>query len=109
MIEYAKIVAKAQRTAAELGKLSPLEHWREAVKEAGELVAGIKGVRGNDEARRAPADHLERTGANPMLYKAVVSPDANEPPVAMVDVKEMYRKERMEGHRAQSAEPTRPR
>jgi hypothetical protein len=40
MAEYAKIVAKAQRTAADLGQLSPLEHWREAAKEADELLAG---------------------------------------------------------------------
>jgi hypothetical protein len=40
MAEYAKIVAKAQRTAADLGQLSPLEHWREAAKEAEELLAG---------------------------------------------------------------------
>ncbi len=97
MTEYAKIVAKAQRTAADLGQLSPLEHWREVVKEAEELVAGIKGVRNDDEARRVLADDLERAGADSMLYKAVVSPDEEEPPVTMADAKEMYRQERMKG------------
>jgi hypothetical protein len=95
--EYAKIVAKAQRTAADLGQLSPLEHWREAVKEAEELVAGIKGVRDEDEARKVLADDLQRRGAEPMLYRAVVSPEAKEPEITMLDAKEMYRSERMGG------------
>jgi len=95
--EYEKIVAKARRKAAEQGQLSPLEHWRDAVKEAEELVAGVSGVRDEDEARMVVADDLERRGADPVLYRAVVSPEAEEPPVTMLDAKEMYRTERMGG------------
>ena len=95
--EYEKIVVKAKRTASEKGQLTPLEHWREAVKEAEALVAGITGARNEDEARRLLADDLERRGADPVLYRAVVSPEAKEPAVTMLDAKEIYRKERMAG------------
>ncbi|MEM6960160.1 MAG: tyrosine-type recombinase/integrase [Myxococcota bacterium] len=97
LTEYEKIVAKARRKAAEEGQLSPLEHWRDAVKEAEQLVAGVSGVRSEHEARQVVADDLERRGADPVLYRAVVTPDAEEPPITLLDAKEMYRNERMSG------------
>lgn len=97
LTEYEEIVAKARRKAAEGGQLSPLEHWREAVKEAEELVAGVSGVRSEHEARQVVADELERRGADPVLYRAVVTPEAEEPPITLLDAKEMYRTERMSG------------
>lgn len=97
MAEYDKIVAKARRTAAEQGRLSPLEHWREAVKEAETLVAGVTGVRNEDEARMIVAGGLEQSGADSLLYRAVVTPDAEAPPVTMADAKKMYQDERMGG------------
>ena len=33
--EYEKIVAKAKRKATQGGQLTPIEHWRESVAEAG--------------------------------------------------------------------------
>lgn len=97
LAEYEKIVAKAMRTAAEQGQLSPLEHWREAVKEAEELVAGVQGARNEDEARQLLADDLAAHAVDPVLYRAVISPEADEPSITMQDAKEMYRAERMEG------------
>lgn len=97
LTEYEKIVAKARRKAAEEGQLSPLEHWRDAVKEAEQLVAGVSGVRSEHEARQVVADDLERRGADPVLYRAVVTPEAEEPPITLLDAKEMYRIERMSG------------
>jgi integrase len=60
-------------------------------------VADISGVRNEDEAREVLADDLRHRGADPVLYRAVVAPDADEPAVTMLDTKEMYRKERMVG------------
>ena len=97
LAEYEKIISKAQRAAAGQGQLSPLEHWREAVKEAEGIIAGVSGARSEDEARQVAADELERGEADPVLYRAVVEPDANEPQVTMQDAKEMYRVERMNG------------
>jgi integrase len=95
--EYETLVAKARRSAAENGQLSPIERWREMLVEAEELLAGVRGVRDEDEARRVLLDNLKSRNADPMLYKAVVSPDAEEPPVTMIDAKEIYKKERMGG------------
>ena len=97
LAEYDKIVAKARKKAAGAGQFSPLEHWREAVKEAEEMVASIKGNFSEAGRREVLADELRRAEADPVLYKAVVSPDAEEPPVTMLDAKEMYRTERMNG------------
>ncbi len=95
--EYEKIVAKARRKAAARGQLSPLEHWREAVTEAEEMAASVNGTLTEDERREVLADDLERRDGDPVLYRAVVSPEAEEPPITMIDAKEMYRKERMAG------------
>lgn len=97
LTEYEKIIAKVRRKAAHDGQLSPLQHWREAVKEAEELVAGVLGVNSEHEARQLASDDLERRGADPILYRAVISPDAEEPAITMLDAKEMYRTERMAG------------
>eukprot|EP00903_Cladosiphon_okamuranus_P022015 g20242.t1 len=109
LAEFEKIVAKAKRTAAEQGQLSPLEHWRESVKEAEALVAGIRGVRDEHEARQVLADDLRARKADPVLYKAVVSPEAEEPPITMQDAKEVShaRSRAMSGD--QTGEPERAR
>ncbi|UWP91405.1 tyrosine-type recombinase/integrase [Aliiroseovarius crassostreae] len=102
LAEFEKIVEKAKRKAAGQGKLSPVEHWREAVKEAEELVAGVKGSLSEADKREVLAESLQQDGADPTLIKAVSDPNNQseynpEPPVTMLDAKEMYRKERMNG------------
>lgn len=97
LAEFDKIVAKAKRKAAGQGTLSPFEHWREAVKEAEAMMAGVIGARDEDEAQAILADDLYKRGADPVLVKAVMQPDAEAPLVTMLDAKEMYRKERMNG------------
>jgi integrase len=97
LTQYEKLVAKAQRNAASKGKLSPLQHWREAVKEAESLVASIKGGMEEDERREVLAEDLHRRGADPVLLRAIIAPDSESPAVTLLDAKEMYRKERMKG------------
>ncbi|TMV09695.1 site-specific integrase [Ruegeria sediminis] len=99
LAEFEKIVKKAKRKAAGQGKLSPLEHWREAVEEAEAMKAEITGSLDDDERQEVLAEDLHRRGADPILIKAVMQPEAEEPPVTMQDAKEMYRKERVEGAR----------
>ncbi|MGX0975211.1 integrase [Roseovarius sp. MBR-51] len=99
LAEYEKIVAKAKRKAAGRGQLSPLEHWREATAEAKAMVAAIKGSLEEDERREILADDLHQRGADPILVKAVMQPEAEEPPVTMLDAKKMYFAERVEGEK----------
>ena len=97
MREYEKLVSKAVRRAAGQGQLSPLEHWREAIKEAERMVASVIGDFSEDERREILADDLRERAADPVLYKAVAIPNAEPPAVTMLDAKEIYRKERMGG------------
>jgi hypothetical protein len=97
MREYEKLVSKAMRRAAGQGQLSPLEHWREAVKEAEAMVAAMSGGTSEDDRRDILADDLRHRGADPILYRAVMMPDVEAPEVTMLDAKEIYRKERMNG------------
>ena len=57
----------------------------------------MRGSFDEDERRDLVADELIRLKADPLLCKAVVSPDAEDPPATFLDAKEMYRKERMNG------------
>jgi len=102
LVQFEKAVSLAKRKAAGQGKLSPREHWREAVKEAGELVKGIKGSLDEADKRDVLVESLQQARADPVLIKAVLDPSNEsefnpEPPVTMLDAKEMYRKERMNG------------
>ena len=71
-------LAKARRQAAGVGKLSPLEHWREAVREAEDLVSGVRGNFDEDARRDLVAGDVVRRQADPVLHEAVVSADAEK-------------------------------
>ncbi len=101
MKDYDRNVAKAKRAAGVAGAdddcLSPLEQWREARRDAAALLDAFKDDLTDDERRELLGDELERQRADPMLYKAVVVPDAEEPKVTMLDAKKMYLQERLAG------------
>jgi integrase len=95
LAEYEKMVTKAKRQAAGQGSLSPLEHWREAVSEVTAMKEAIVGDLTEDDRREVLADDLHRRGADPVLVKAAIAPDAKEPPVSLQDAKHMYEQERL--------------
>lgn len=92
--EFEKIVAKTVSGGA---ILSPREHWQYAQKEADAMLSAIKGSLSVDEKREVLVDDLRRRGSDPVLIKAASAPLSDEPPVTMLDAKEMYIKERMDG------------
>ncbi len=92
--EFEKLVAKAQGEAPEV---SPRDHWQETLAEAEAMIAAIKGTLSEDERREVLAGDLHSRGADPVLIKAVIAPQSEEPPVTMLDAKKMYREERMAG------------
>lgn len=100
MKAYDRNVAKAERSAGIAhpdDRLSPLEKWREARRETVAMMEAFKADLTEDERRELLGDDLERRGADPVLYRAVVEPDAPEPKVTMLDAKNMYMQERLEG------------
>lgn len=99
LAEYEKIVAKAKKKAAGEGTLSPLEHWREAVIEVEAMKSGMVGGRDDDERQEILAEDLHSRGADSVLLKALMTPEAEEPAATLLDAKEMYRKRRVTGLR----------
>ncbi|MBM05938.1 MAG: integrase [Oceanibulbus sp.] len=100
MKTYDRNVAKAERAAGVAGaddRLSPLELWREARRDAAAMLAAFKDDLTEDERRELLGDELERREADPVLYRAVVEPDAPEPKPTLLDAKNMYLQERLEG------------
>ena len=106
--EGAALVSEYERLLAEFDKLvafhegdgsllSPREHWRYAQEEVAAMLSAIKGSLTEDEKREVLADDLHRRGSDPLLVKAVSAPQSDAPPITMLDAKEMYIKERMDG------------
>ncbi|HBB83902.1 MAG TPA: hypothetical protein DC031_11640, partial [Sulfitobacter sp.] len=90
MKTYDRNVAKAERAAGVAGaddRLSPLELWREARRDAAAMLAAFKDDLTEDERRELLGDELERREADPVLYRAVVEPDAPEPKPTLLDAK----------------------
>jgi hypothetical protein len=50
-----------------------------------------------DERRELLGGEFERRGADPLLYQAVVTLEAEAPKVTMLDSKNMYLQERLDG------------
>ncbi|GIT88212.1 tyrosine-type recombinase/integrase [Roseobacter sp. OBYS 0001] len=76
---------------------SDWERWRDFKVEAQRMLNGVSGFRDEEERRGILADDLAQRNADPMLYKAVVSPDAEGPEVTLKDARNMYLKENMKG------------
>lgn len=95
LAEYEKIVAKAKRRGAGQGMLSPLEHWREAVADVTAMKEGIVGNLSDDDQQEVLADDLHRRGAAPTMIRALMMPDAEEPPATLLDAKRMYEQEKL--------------
>ncbi|MER5172210.1 tyrosine-type recombinase/integrase [Thioclava kandeliae] len=89
------LVAKEKRKLSTIGGLSPREKWKDALKQAETLIAGVVGAADEMDARDLVADELQRNGSDSMLYRAVATPDAVPPEVTFRDAVEIYRKERM--------------
>jgi hypothetical protein len=92
--EFDRIVAKAKGDAPEV---TPRDHWWETLAEAEAMVAAIKATLSDDERRKVLADDLHCCGSAPVLLKAVVAPQAEEPPITMLDAKKISREERVAG------------
>jgi len=94
-VEYARLVQRAER-AAEDG-LSPREEWQAKLVEAERLLASVQGHLNEDDKRDVLADDIAQRTGDKVLYRAVVDPTAEVPPVTMLDAKRMYTEERLSG------------
>lgn len=78
--------------------LSPRDAALQALKEAEAMIAGVVGLDDDDDARReVVAESLEQIGADPLLYQAVIKPNAKLPKHTLQDARELYLKEKLGG------------
>ncbi|EAQ45635.1 site-specific recombinase, phage integrase family protein [Roseobacter sp. MED193] len=77
------------------GGLSPLEHWKDALRQAEEALEAMTATGMNEDDKRGVlADDLHHRKADPVLVKAVSAPQSEEPPVTLLDAKRMYEEEK---------------
>lgn len=96
------------------------EKWEGLKTEAEELVRSVRALSANtylgngeysddggDTVRRdIIAEELVRTGADPLLYKAVTQPDAEAPPATLADAVRVYAEEKIGDNPTKSARNT---
>ncbi|MBB3995379.1 hypothetical protein GGR95_003034 [Sulfitobacter undariae] len=75
--EFEAVVATHRHTLEEREQTSPRVLWHEAQKEAERLLEGSYG--GEEVVRQVLAEDLAQRQADPLLYKAVIQPDAPTP------------------------------
>ncbi|QIE45325.1 tyrosine-type recombinase/integrase [Pseudohalocynthiibacter aestuariivivens] len=94
LAEFEAIVAAHRRSQEERESMSPRARWKEAQQEADRL---LKGSRGGDEVvRQVLAEDIAQRQGDPMLYRAVVQPDAAPPAYTLADAFEFYKREKID-------------
>nr|WP_309503785.1 hypothetical protein [uncultured Roseovarius sp.] len=94
LAEFEAIVAAHRRSQEERESMSPRTLWKEAQQEADRL---LKGSRGGDEVvRQVLAEDIAQRQGDPMLYRAVIQPDAAPPAYTLADAFEFYKREKID-------------
>lgn len=91
-----------------------LEKWEALRDEAEALVRSVRGLGGYNEhqdggdqvRREVIADEIERTGGDPLLFRAVTQPDAAPPDATLADAAKVYERERLGAKPSKSARNT---
>lgn len=86
--EFEAIVAAHRRSAEERESMSPRVLWQEAQLEAQRLLEGAHG--GEEVVRRVLAEDIAQRQGDPMLYRAVIQPDAAPPAYTLADAFDLY-------------------
>jgi len=97
-VEFQTLIKTAGRPRPKSARqLTPMEAAAAAKREAEELLSGIVGLDDEDDRREVLAENLaQKMGADPVLYRAVVSPGAIPGPT-LEDARRLYLKERLRG------------
>ncbi|WP_417240881.1 tyrosine-type recombinase/integrase [Celeribacter halophilus] len=92
--EFEATVAAHRRTVEEREGASPRVLWKEAQQEAERLLEGARGD--EEEIRQVLAEDIAQRQGDPMLYKAVIQPDASPPPYTLADAFDLYGREKID-------------
>ncbi|MEP1327989.1 hypothetical protein [Pseudophaeobacter sp.] len=92
--EFEAIVAAHRRSLEERESMSPRALWREALQEAQRLLDGAHG--GDEVVRRELAEDIAHHQVDPMLYRAVIQPEAAPPAYTLADAFDLYEREKID-------------
>lgn len=92
--EFEAIVAAHRRSVEERESMSPRALWQEAQQEAQRLLEGAHG--GDEVARQVLAEDIAQSQGDPMLYRAVIQPDAAPPAYTLADAFDLYEREKID-------------
>lgn len=92
--EFEAIVAAHRRSVEERESMSPRALWQEAQQEAQRLLEGAHG--GDEVARQVLAEDIAQSQGDPMLYRAVIQPDAAPPAYTLADAFDLYEREKVD-------------
>ncbi|THH38086.1 hypothetical protein E4Z66_00470 [Aliishimia ponticola] len=92
--EFEAIVAAHRRSVEERENMSPRARWQEALQEAQRLLEGAHG--GDELVRQVLAEDIARHQGDPMLYRAVIQPDAAPPAYTLADAFDLYAREKID-------------
>ncbi|WP_375699786.1 tyrosine-type recombinase/integrase [Pseudophaeobacter sp. TrK17] len=92
--EFEAVVAAHRRSVEERESMSPRVLWQEAQQEAQRLLEGAHG--GDEVVRRELAEDIAQRQGDPMLYKAVIQPEAAPPAYTLADAFDLYEREKID-------------
>jgi integrase len=92
--EFEAIVAAHRRSVEERESMSPRALWQEAQQEAQRLLEGARG--GDEVVRQVLAEDIAQSQGDPMLYRAIIQPDAAPPAYTLADAFGLYEREKID-------------
>lgn len=99
--QFDTMVSTVMQDAEQLARLSPRERWRQAVAKADRVLEGARG-RNEDEIRQIVADDIAQRQGDPVLHRAVLTPDAPAPQHTLSDAWSRYAQARLSGPQGRS-------
>jgi len=93
---FDRMVSEVRSRIAGNDTRSPIERWHEALIKREELVSETIGLEDDPEfaAREIARGLSKQPNTDPMLLKALVSPDADAPKLSLQDAKNMYARDK---------------
>lgn len=92
--DFEATVAAHRRSVEERESMSPRALWQEAQQEAQRLLEGAHG--GDEVVRQVVAGEIAQSQGDPMLYRAVIQPDAAPPAYTLADAFDLYEREKID-------------
>lgn len=96
MQEFDRMVTDVRSRIKGNDTRSPIERWHDALLKREQLVSETIGLEDDPEfaAREIARDLSEQPNTDPLLFKALVNPDADAPKLSLQDAKNIYARDK---------------